>query len=412
MSKGIFLPNLEKSGELYRTDKTADYIYLETHENSDAETLTLLSTEPTLVQSDNAVYDVGFYRNWAIRRVALTIDCSSLPAGASITSAKLVFPKHTLYADKDAYIVQGLFGSSLSLSDYGAQKSATTSGGTGSAPLSNVSGTSFQYIALNATGRSWITKAGNTLLGLRMKADVNATEPVYGDPYRFWLWFGDPYTYWSGSVVTVAVSGIQATFSVVVAAHYDLTLEVDYTGADSPPYPRVRFNYYTDAHYYTDWQTGIGIGDTLEDTVSGLPRGTLCYVRGQREGWEGATIRNTAYVTFTTAPEPGFRWVDGRRFYFTSELDKKHIEGRYAGYGATAGHHYVEGLYLVYIDEAGHKRKRKGYKKGATGVDVSNGCPVWVEKTKIRYIDANGDERFLPIWWFNTDVFNRAIFNA
>lgn len=127
-----------------------------------------------------------------------------------------------------------------------------------------------------------------------------------------------------------------------------------------------------------------------------------------------ATVKSDYGVKLTVnyATEPGFIWVDGRRFYFISEADKQHIEGRYAGYGATAGHLTVEGLFLVYIDEDGHKRRKRGRKKGATSVDVSNGCPIWVELTQIRYIDANGDERYLPIWWFNTMGFNELVFNA
>jgi len=65
----------------------------------------------------------------------------------------------------------------------------------------------------------------------------------------------------------------------------------------------------------------------------------------------------------------------------------------HANYLPTAGGYiWVEGTKLAYIDNSLDKRTQEGTKAGATGQTPGH---LWVEGTNLRYIDASGDERYI-----------------
>ena len=58
----------------------------------------------------------------------------------------------------------------------------------------------------------------------------------------------------------------------------------------------------------------------------------------------------------------------------------------------TPGHMWIEGTKLHYIDADGDERAEEGTDTTANGTAGY----IWIEGDAIHYIDANGDERYLP----------------
>lgn len=285
MSKGTFFIKVD-SRNLLRVDRQSSRSWVEVHGDATAEVMNYLLS----------FFDVGLtfkgartgwedgYQSWAVLRAAIIIDCALLPAGASISTAKLFFEIQTQSeaddGQSDVHIVEGVFADPIVVAAYGDQLASTTSGGVGAYPLS----TSLTSISLNATGIGWITKAGDTLLGTRLKGDIDASEPSGVNEIKFKSQ-ASPQTVTG----TPTVNGTTVDFSSVLTYYKTPVFEVEYVNALSPAYPRVRFSYKPDvgSRLYTAWQTGIGIGDTFEATVTGLEPNTDYEVRAQYELAEG-----------------------------------------------------------------------------------------------------------------------------
>ena len=117
--------------------------------------------------------------NFSIGRGFLPFDTSLLPASATITAAVL-----HLYRDDDVtpfsntdtvalHVVSSTEANpaSLAVGDYDA--TGVVSGG--SINFASTSNTTYFEITLNETARGWITKAGNTLLAIRVSNDLTNT---------------------------------------------------------------------------------------------------------------------------------------------------------------------------------------------------------------------------------------------
>jgi hypothetical protein len=118
--------------------------------------------------------------NYSIGRAFLPFDTSLLPAGVSIQSAVLHLYRDdsiTAFSNADTtalHVVSSTEANpaSLAVGDYDA--TGAVSGG--SINLASTSNTTYFTITLNATALSWVTKAGNTLLALRISTDLTNTE--------------------------------------------------------------------------------------------------------------------------------------------------------------------------------------------------------------------------------------------
>ena len=116
-----------------------------------------------------------------IHRLFLPFDTRGIPAGSTINSASL-----KLYRDDGEYSFSNAQSTaitvvlsneasptSLATSDYSLP--GTTSGG--SINFSSTSNGSYATISLNATGLTWITANGYTLLAVRCALDISNTSP-------------------------------------------------------------------------------------------------------------------------------------------------------------------------------------------------------------------------------------------
>lgn len=129
-------------------------------------------------------YDTSYLDTFWVRRIVCRFDTSGLPNNAIIDSAVLRVYRsgYDIYPDPEPITVRVVSGSGthnpLQLSDFGVLLSKTTSGGS----CSWYKATDYEDITLNATGRSWISKTGDTILALRTSKDVNNTNPSNGSP--------------------------------------------------------------------------------------------------------------------------------------------------------------------------------------------------------------------------------------
>ncbi len=107
----------------------------------------------------------------------------------------------------------------------------------------------------------------------------------------------------------------------------------------------------------------------------------------------------------------GFIWTEGKYIHWTDQNGiEQRLEGIDTGTNAVAGHLFVEGTYLHYISQDGDERRKEGTKEGATG--RTTGFP-WIEDDRFRYIDASGDERFLPpAGLFNAHFYDEAAYDS
>lgn len=103
-------------------------------------------------------------------------------------------------------------------------------------------------------------------------------------------------------------------------------------------------------------------------------------------------------------------WTQDTRVYFISEFGTKKISGRDTGVDTTSLLLFVRGTYLHFIAADGNERRKRGFKRGATGQTPFD---IWITGDKLRYIDANGDERYLPLTSIaNSALLNEVIFNG
>jgi len=133
-------------------------------------------------------------------------------------------------------------------------------------------------------------------------------------------------------------------------------------------------------------------------------------------GWEFATIWRIK-STFNDG-YPYLRWglfsiwleSGDTRVHFISEFGEKVISGSDTGVDTTAKLLFVQGQYLHWVDLSGNEIRKRGRLTGITGKTPFD---TWINKEKVDYIDANGDERYLPLTSITNSAFlNEVIFNG
>lgn len=365
MALGTFFWVGTKSGFVYRSDayvgNGTPWGYDITHDGANADTLTLLSEishGETYTPIQNT-YDFSvFVKKWELVRWLINLDCSTLPAEATLTAAKLFvlpyFHYEYLADQSDIYITRGVFGDTLALADYGNQLTHTTVGGIGTHPIAN--GVVRPYgIEFNGTGLTWITKAGATKLCLRLQGDVNWNATSHDVPpivdvgedcvndFRTRLNFissGDA-RYVDVYIYDAVPTSTSAALKAYLEGYRCPYIEVEYTGADNPSYPRHRFvcgEYsYPPYPYASSWQTGIATGVDFTATITGLTRGTKYYweVESQLEAG-GEIYEGSPLGSFTTMDYPTesltrvtaliHRWFPGA---FTLEMNLGEISTQF-----------------------------------------------------------------------------------
>ena len=114
-------------------------------------------------------YGSGLY---AINRVYLYFDTTSLPLVAAIQSATLNFYAGPFQnGSTRLHVAQSMQGATLTVTDFG--QVVFTSGGFADLPANT-----WTQIPLNATGLTWVVKGGTTTLSLIHDLDMNNVAPV------------------------------------------------------------------------------------------------------------------------------------------------------------------------------------------------------------------------------------------
>lgn len=304
MSTGIFLADHAKSGIVQRVeDSTNGYTYEQVHEMATGNIILLEDAINPYYFVENSLYQtLPLVTPWRVLRGLLNFDCLSLPAEASISTVKLhlyAFSHEEDEADQsDIHVVEGLFSDPIVTTDYAAIRAAIISGGVAAYPIG---APGYKVIDLNATGLGWITKAGDTLLGIRIQGDISALEPGAESANRLrWRDFHLP----GSTQATPVVNGLSAVLSAYQYTYGNPSLEVEYTGADSPAYPRVRFTYYATGEepylHKTEWQIGKGIRVTFTADLTSLVPDTTYRSRVETQLVEGGEIWRLSQKTFVT----------------------------------------------------------------------------------------------------------------
>lgn len=128
-------------------------------------------------------FDSSYY--W-IHRLFMYFDTSGLPDGASIddgTKIRLCCETDYSTTDFDLCTLKGTQGTTLEVEDYIAWDSETE--GAGRWNSVNYSDENYIELSLNATGRSWIDKTGNTYFCFRSLEDINVSTPADNEYVRF-----------------------------------------------------------------------------------------------------------------------------------------------------------------------------------------------------------------------------------
>jgi len=141
-------------------------------------------------------YKVTTFGDYQLVRAWLDFDLTDLPSGwtsiYNVVKLKLYIEDwydYTHGSTGDLVVVQGVQHLPVQVSDYGAQVSYVTPGGTFDAD--DFSGAGWYYITLNDTGKGWITAGQTFKLCLRSRGDVN-DSPVLGDfMHRPFIWSRD-----------------------------------------------------------------------------------------------------------------------------------------------------------------------------------------------------------------------------
>ena len=127
----------------------------------------------------SAEFSLGAYN---LERVFLSYDTSPIGANDIITGVKLrIWIESKYEADTGSaaiHIVEGVQNDQLLVGDFGDLLAKTVSGGRIS--YDYIVEKAFNEIVFNSTGIEWINKGGNTMLGLRMKGDIDNISPSAG----------------------------------------------------------------------------------------------------------------------------------------------------------------------------------------------------------------------------------------
>lgn len=312
MAVGIFFADYANSATVIASGGVYDDVH-----DSATGSLTLLSNI-----NDNSDYWFCSNRfqsgSYDVTRWLVNIDCANLPAGASISSAKFHFPvKAAIEEDtghSDVDIVEGVFGTPPITADFFNQLSKVTAGGTMAYPPDDLWPAKLAPVptTLNATGLGWITKAGDTKLCLRIRGDVDDSQPPGTNRIRTehsHIASGDQKEVDFDDEEITNIKARTAVFTGTLVGFRSPFLEVEYTSADSPTYPRYRVAYSDDLGWTeeniirTDWQTGIAVRDEITATMTALKSNTQYLALIETEKSAGSIYDGTG-KTFTTASYP------------------------------------------------------------------------------------------------------------
>lgn len=315
MALGTFFADWEKSAVLYAGLGVSGNVYADIHDAAAAgslQTLYAIGWNNTEYWANNTRY--GFPASWRLNRTLLNINCASLPAAAIISDVKLYnYINHWLEEmanQSDLHVVEGVFSDPPVLADYGAQLPKTVSGGVLAFSTDTSPGVGRpEPMTLNTIGKTWIVKEGDTLLCLRLQGDKDNLEPDDSTINRMgcrinFIYSGDgKHVRWNDPVATL-ITSTSAHVSADLHGYKLPYLEVAYTGAPVPTYPRHRFAYNAvgEEPYYlhkTAWQTGIVTKESMSADLVGLGSGKYHYYKIETELSEGK-IYDSAVKTFTT----------------------------------------------------------------------------------------------------------------
>ncbi len=131
--------------------------------------------------------NVGQLQGFQIYRIALLIDTSAIPDGATIDSAILYLYTYADNSNTDFDVVvqngQPTYPHNPTVEGDYDQSNYSGNGGS----LSSNPFVLYEYkaLTLNADGRSWINKTGVTKLLLRSSRDISATQPTNNEVVQF-----------------------------------------------------------------------------------------------------------------------------------------------------------------------------------------------------------------------------------
>jgi len=142
------------------------------------------------------MYKVTALTDYQLVRAWLDFDLTDLPSGwsdtYSVVKLKLYIEKwdnNTYGSTGDIVVVQGVQNLPVQVSDYGAQVSYITPGGTLDAD--DFSSAGWYYITLNDTGKGWISAGGTFKICLRSSGDVNDYAAIGSFMHRPYIWTRD-----------------------------------------------------------------------------------------------------------------------------------------------------------------------------------------------------------------------------
>jgi len=308
MALGTFFADYVKTGIVKRVKEVHEETYLQTHDAVEGTSLELLNDVPWDVAngkrspaSNTRICQIG-YHTWNIHRYLININCYNLPAGIVKSTAKLflyVYAHEQRAGKADVCVVQGMFGDTLTLADYSAvtdPRLGSVVGGIAYYPMDS----GYQSIPFNDVGLGWVV-SGTVKLGLRVNGDIEAWEPVNGDPAGSGCGANalavlrtgtSTFKYVKWVLSAVCGGGRSATLNALLDGYDCPYLEVEYSGANSPEYPKHRFAYVIGVEewdHFTEWQSGIATGDVMSATIP-IELGQTYYYNVQTQKVEGGEL--------------------------------------------------------------------------------------------------------------------------
>jgi len=249
----------------------------------------------------------GSPTTYEIRRTAVIYDTSALPSSVTIIGATLRLHVTSLAGTFNLQVQSGApvyphvpvvaadYDKSLYSGNGGQLSSAAMFAG------------GYNTLTLNATGQSWITKAGQTKFMLRSDRDIAGTTPTGPEIALFYIGAaGNP-----AQLVVDYISGPPTITAVDASAIATTTAQLNslITDAGGSPNCTVRFGYGTTSHIAGDfllydnvtaWVAGYGLNDAPYYSAASLSSNTTYYYRAQISN-DNSTATSSNEISFTTS---------------------------------------------------------------------------------------------------------------
>ena len=299
--------------EYYKADPEADCGYIRNTEAVYATAREADSGDYTNNTSSARNSYTSGSNDYTVGRAFITMDTSGIPDGANITAARLILVLGTCShgetnsGQATLHVVEGNHSNPLVLSDFGAARSQTVSGGslTTAEQVSSGDGIKILTMDLNATGIGWINKTGITKFCLRVSGDINGSTPTGGNTSTQTAIYGSstPRIYTNAAT---SITNRKATLNGQVIAVNPIGLEVTYTG-DNSVFPRGQFTYRKNAYPAagspdTTWQQTLPISQVISAVAPALDPDSLYWFKVRAENQHGVTevVGPTQHLSFTT----------------------------------------------------------------------------------------------------------------